>query len=75
MKICNRKQGHYNDRRIFEMMPLNEIHYNSAASTFIVSSLPRFEKLSYTKHALVHRITWGNTRHKQIKVVYCYITK
>ena len=26
----NRKQGHYNDRRICEMMILNEIHYNLA---------------------------------------------
>jgi hypothetical protein len=41
--ICNRKQGHYNDRRIFELMTLNEIHYNLATSTFLVSSLPRFE--------------------------------
>jgi hypothetical protein len=25
--ICNRKQGHYIDRRICEMMILNEIRY------------------------------------------------
>ena len=34
MVICNRKQGHYSDRRICEMMTLNEIRYNTAASTF-----------------------------------------
>jgi hypothetical protein len=28
--ICNRKQGHYSDRRICEMVILNEIHYNLA---------------------------------------------
>jgi hypothetical protein len=33
--ICNRKQGHYNDRRISEMMTLNEIHYNLATSTYL----------------------------------------
>ena len=33
--ICNRKQGHYNDRRICEMMTLNEIHYNLATSTYL----------------------------------------
>ena len=27
MIICNRKQGHYSDRRICEMMTLNEIRY------------------------------------------------
>jgi hypothetical protein len=31
--ICNRKQGHYNDWRICEMMNLNEIHYNPTNST------------------------------------------
>jgi hypothetical protein len=40
------------------MMSLNEIHYNPATSTFFVSSLPSFEKTSYTKHALVYRINW-----------------
>jgi hypothetical protein len=34
--ICNRKQCHYNDRRICEMMTLNEIHYNFATSTFLL---------------------------------------
>jgi hypothetical protein len=33
--ICNRKQSHYNDRRICEMMTLNEIHYNLSTSTFL----------------------------------------
>jgi hypothetical protein len=31
--ICNRKQGHYSDRRICEMMTLNEIHYDPETST------------------------------------------
>ena len=34
--ICNRKQGHYSDRRICEMMTLNEIRYNPATSTFLL---------------------------------------
>ena len=36
MIICNRKQGHYSDRRTCEMMTLNEIRYNPAASTFLL---------------------------------------
>ena len=32
--ICNRKQGHYSDRTICEMMTLNEIRYNPETSTF-----------------------------------------
>ena len=40
--ICNRKQGHYSDRRICEMMTLNEIRYNPVTSTFwlIVDIIP-----------------------------------
>ena len=34
MIICNRKQAQYRDRRICEMMTLNEIRYNPASSTF-----------------------------------------
>ena len=33
MIICNRKPGHYSDRRICEMMTLNEIRYNPATPT------------------------------------------
>jgi hypothetical protein len=33
--IRNSKQGHYSDRRICEMITLNEIHYNPAKSTFL----------------------------------------
>jgi hypothetical protein len=33
--IFNRKEGHYSDRRICEIMILNEIHYNPATSTFL----------------------------------------
>jgi hypothetical protein len=40
--ICNSKQGHYSDRRICEIMTLNEIPYNPATSIFL-SSWPRFE--------------------------------
>jgi hypothetical protein len=50
MIIRNHKQGHYSDRRIFEMMTLKEIHYNPATS----SNLPRFEKSLYAKHALAY---------------------
>ena len=32
--ICNRKQGHYSDHRICEIMTLNETRYNPATSTF-----------------------------------------
>jgi hypothetical protein len=32
--ICNRKQGHYSDRRMCEMIIL-KIHYNPATSTFL----------------------------------------
>jgi hypothetical protein len=33
--ICNEEQGHYSDRRIYEVMTLNEIRYNPATSTFL----------------------------------------
>ena len=36
VKSCNRKQGHYSDRRICEMMILNKICYNPATSTFLL---------------------------------------
>ena len=38
MIIFNRKQGHYSDRygSICEMMTLNEIRYNPAASNFLL---------------------------------------
>jgi hypothetical protein len=54
--ICDRKQGHYSDRRICEMVTLNEIHYNS--TTFFVSSLPRLKYLIPKKNALAYRIDW-----------------
>jgi hypothetical protein len=51
MIICNRKQGHYNDRGICEMMTLNKIRYNPAKLSFLFSSWNRFEKFSYDEHA------------------------
>jgi hypothetical protein len=32
--ICNRRQRHYSDRNICEMIILNKIRYNPATSTF-----------------------------------------
>jgi hypothetical protein len=60
--ICNRKQGHYNDGRICEIMILNEIHYNPATSTFLsVAGLAL--KSFHTQNMLY-------THHKQTNVVY-----
>jgi hypothetical protein len=60
--ISNRKQEN-SDRRICEMMSLNEIRCNSATSDTsffcFVSSWHRFEIYSYTKHDLVYRMNWG----------------
>jgi hypothetical protein len=53
--IRNRKQGHYSDRRICEMIMLNEIRYNPAKSAF-VSSWSRFEKFTL-EQALAYRIS------------------
>jgi hypothetical protein len=36
MKICNHKRGDYSDRRICEIVTLNEIRYNPATSTFLL---------------------------------------
>jgi hypothetical protein len=33
--MSNRGQGHYNDRRICEMVTLNETHYYPATFTFL----------------------------------------
>jgi hypothetical protein len=44
MEICNRKQGHYSDRRICKMAILKELQHR-----FFVSSLPRFEEVFICK--------------------------
>jgi hypothetical protein len=73
--ICNRKQGHYNDRRICEMMTLNEIHCNPATSTFL-SVVCLVLKSLHTRNSLLPIESTGrHTHHKQVKMVYYYIEK
>jgi hypothetical protein len=50
-------------------MNLNEIHYTPTNINFFVSSLPRFNKSSYAKHALRIESTETYTHYKQVKVV------
>ena len=73
--ICNRKQGHYSDRRICEMMTSNEIRYNPATSTLLLEDGLAL-KSSHT-HSMLLRIesTGRYTRHKQVIVVYYYIQR
>jgi hypothetical protein len=40
--ICSHKQGHYNARRICEMLTLNEIHYNLATLQYCLKFPPTF---------------------------------
>jgi hypothetical protein len=69
--ICNRKQGHYSDRIIFEMMILNEIHYNLATSTYL-QVICLVLKSPHTQNMLLRIESTGRrTYHKQVKVV-CY---
>jgi hypothetical protein len=72
--MCNRKQGYYSDCRIRKMMTLNNIHYNSATSTFF-NSWPLFEKFSYAKKCTCVWNQLGDKHQKQLKVVYYYIEK
>jgi hypothetical protein len=71
--ICNRKQGNYIDRRIYEIMTLNKIHYNPATLTFL--SLVCLDlKSPHTQNMLLRiQSTRRYTHHKQVKVVYYYI--
>jgi hypothetical protein len=66
--ICNRKQGHYCDRRICEMMTLNEIR--SKPLSVVGLAL----KSSHTQNMLL-RIESTCTHHKQVKVEYYYIER
>jgi hypothetical protein len=57
--ICNCIQGHYSDRRICEMMTLNEIHYNpeilSLNMFFLISKYHLCtQKVLYFSHYAVH---------------------
>ena len=73
--ICNRKQGHYSDRRICETMTLNEICYNPAISTFwLVVDLAL---KNHHTHGMPLRIesTERHTHHKQAIVVHYNIGK
>ena len=68
MIICNRKQGHYSDRRICEM-----IRYNPATSTFwLVVGLAL---KNHHTHGMPLRIesTERHTQNKQVIVVH-YVT-
>ena len=73
--ICNHKQGHYSDRRICEMMTLNDICYNPATSSFwLVIGLAL--KHQHT-HDMPLRIesTERHTHQKQAIVVHHYMKK
>jgi hypothetical protein len=73
--ICNRKQGHYNDCRICEMITLNKIHYNTATSIFF-SVAGLVLKHPYTQNMLLAIESAGRNKHrKQVKIVYYYIEK
>jgi hypothetical protein len=73
VKICNRKQGHYSDRRIYEMIILIEIHYNLAIST-LLSVVCFILKSPHAQNKLLRIESTGrHAYHKQVKVVYYYI--
>jgi hypothetical protein len=75
MIICIRKKGHYNYRRICEIMTLNEIHYNPATSTYL-SVVCLVLKNPHTQNMLLHIESTGRyTHYKQVKVVHNYIGK
>ena len=73
--ICNRKQGHYSDRRICKMVTLNEIRYNPATSTFLL--VVGLALNNPHTHIMLWRIesTERHTHHKQAIVVHYYIKK
>ena len=76
MIICNRKQGHYSDRRTCEMMSCkSEIRYNPATSTFLL--VVGLALKSPHTHGMLYRIesTERHTHHKQVIVVHYYIEK
>jgi hypothetical protein len=77
MIVCNRKQRYYSDRRICEIMILNEmhsLHCNPATSTFL-SEVGLVWK-SRTQNRLLHiESTRRYTHHKQVKVVYNFVEK
>ena len=75
MIICNRKQGHYSDRRICVMMTLNDIRYNPATSTCLL--VVDFALKSPHTHDMLLRIesTERHTHHKQVIMVHYYIEK
>jgi hypothetical protein len=68
MGKCNRKQGQYSDRRICEMMTLNEIHYNPGPC-----SINFFGQYSQTQNKLLRIESIEKySHHKQAKVVYFF---
>jgi hypothetical protein len=56
MIICNGNQGNYSDRRVYEIIIVNEIHYETGAITFSISSFHCFVKLSYAEDILAYLI-------------------
>ena len=73
--ICNRKQGHYSDRRICEMMILNKIRYNPATSTFwLVVGLALKSPHTHDMALSIESIE-RHTHHKHVIVVHYYIKK
>ena len=75
--ICNRKQSHYSNRGLCEMMTLNEIRYmyNPTTSTFLL--VVGLALKSPHTHSMLLRIklTGRYTHHKQVIVVHYYIEK
>jgi hypothetical protein len=64
---CNRKQGHFSDRRICKMMTSNDIRYNPATSTFLSVVCLAF-KSSHMQNMLLRIESTGiYIHHKQLK--------
>ena len=69
MIICNRKQGHYSDRRICEIMTLNEIRYILASSTFWLVVGLDLKKNHHTPDMSLRIESTGIVTHrKQVRV-------
>jgi hypothetical protein len=65
--ICNRKQGHHNDRRIRETTTPNEIHHNPATPTFLQAACPALKSPHTQNMPLRIEPTGRRTHHKQAK--------
>jgi hypothetical protein len=68
--ICNPKQGHYSDRRIWKMMTMNDIHYNPATTTYL-SVVCFVLKSPHTQNMRMRIESTGRyTHYKHIRMVY-----